>query len=230
MKNVSGANSWAKHYDKNSAIQARNFYPENYVTRVFLSKSPIQFLTGDYQGKSILDIGCGHGRHIPFLQQCGLNVTGLEVSEQQVEKLKQDFNSQAFVCGLASDIPCPSSSFDFILASNSIYYLTSEKEQISSHFAECARVLKQDGRLIFTMLGERHSIFKGADMKLSSNRIRIEQDFLGFRNGVDIYVYREGCEQEIMPDFEVLHHGEIVETVDDTCRHMHYFVAQKCSK
>jgi hypothetical protein len=80
------------------------------------------------------------------------------------------------------------------------------------------------------MLGEQHSIFSGADMSQLSNRIRIKQDFLGFRNGVDIYVYRQGCEQEIMPDFEILHRGEIVETADDTCRHLHYFVAKKHSK
>lgn len=226
MTNKSGTNSWSNFYVDQNGGNTHNFYPENFVTRVFLSKSPIQFLDESYQDKLILDLGCGHGRHIPFLLNCGFNVTGLEVSDDQVAHLQATFRDQAhFCCGSASSIPCENHSFDFVLASNSIYYLDGNHQGIKTHLEECKRVLKDGGKLIFSLLDRNHSLFDGAITNECEDILTIRKDFLGFRDGVRIQVHGDKTMQILQEAFNVLHTGEVLESVGKHRRHFHYYVA-----
>lgn len=216
---------WQHFYLEHTS--SNNFYPENFVIRVLKSKAPVQFINDKYYGKKILDLGCGYGRHIPFLTNCGFNVTGLEVSESQVESLKEAFPSTEFITGNANSIPVEDKYFEYLLACNSIYYLDNENMPINLHFNECARVLCAGGKIIFSMLGIKHSIFNNCT-KLANHNYQINEDFLGFRNGVLIRPYLESDNyDEIFTGFIVDHHGEIIETVSGFCRHIHYFVATR---
>lgn len=228
--NKSGSESWATYYQKTTDSNKNNYYPENFVTRIFLSSSPIKFINRELEGKHILDLGCGHGRHIPFLLNQALQVTGLEVSEQQIKKLKSDFENIDFICGTAADIPSTNNSYDFILASNSIYYLMERNSTIKSHFAECLRVLKPDGLLIFTLIGTQHSLLEDAKEVKDTKVFKIDKDFLGFRNGVFVQVYSDSIKQDIFSSLDILHHGEVIETVGQSCRHLHYFVARNSER
>ena len=228
MKNsVSGPESWAQYYKNRSSLNLKNYYPENFVSRVFLSKSPVKFIDCDYQGKQILDLGCGHGRHIPFLIDLGLNPTGLEVSQQQIDELKTNFARIPFIKGTAKEIDSPAESYDFVLACNSIYYLASKSDLAIDHFKECHRVLRKGGLLIFTLMGPKHSIFDGAEEVASNGVFKIENDFLGFRDGVCIQAYSTEFLSEVAMYFDIQQKGEIVEAVDNHCRHVFYFVAKK---
>lgn len=223
MEGRSADLAWAEFY--NNLSKTNNFYPENFVTRVFLSRSPVAFLPQEYQGKSILDIGCGHGRNIPFLKNNGFNVTGLEVSDEQVGKLHNSLPGANYIKGTAKQLPCSDNEFDYALACNSIYYLTTEQHNIKSHFDEVRRVVKSKGYFVFSMLGEQHSIFN--DSKPNDIGVyTINSDFLRFRQGIKIQGYRDEVLKEYLQGYELLHHGEVLETVSGTCRHIHYFVAQ----
>ncbi len=228
--NKSGSESWATYYQKTTDSNKNNYYPENFVTRIFLSTSPIKFIDHELKGKHILDLGCGHGRHIPFLLNQALHVTGLEVSEQQIKTLERNFENINFICGTAENIPAAKNSYDFILASNSIYYLTERNSTIKSHFAECLRVLKPDGLLIFTLIGTQHSLLTDAKEIKDTKIFKIDKDFLGFRNGVYVQTYSDSIKQDIFASLDILHHGEVIETVGEYCRHFHYFVAKNSEK
>ena len=214
---------WTGFYKEE--VKKNSLYPENFVTRVFLSTSPVQFLDRDYKGKKILDLGCGHGRHIPFLSNLDFDLTGMEVSEQHISSLTERFPEQHFVKGLAHSMPFSDDEFDFILACNSIYYLTSSAITFEQHIRECIRVLRADGHLIFSMLGNKHSVFDDA-IDEGKGVYKIEIDFLGFRNGVSIQTYQEEVVSTIFDGLKILHQGEVLETVGSNCRHFYYFVAQ----
>lgn len=218
----SGTDNWVKYYEKKK--EYNNYYPENFVTRVFLSNAPVSFLKGDYEGKTVLDLGCGHGRNIPFLLNCGFDVTGVEVTETLVEALRKSFRKGQFHKAKAQKLPFQDSWFDYILACNSIYYLDDEQESIKCHLSELSRVLKPEGRIVFSMLGSKHSILSEAEM-LGAGLCRIRKDFLGFREGTKIQ-YFDNSVDDLFSELKILHRGEIVESVDDwAIRHLFYFVA-----
>ncbi|MBX2833447.1 MAG: class I SAM-dependent methyltransferase [Micavibrio sp.] len=219
-----GGQAWSGFYaDLHDPI---NFFPENFVSRVFLSEKPVSFLDKSYRGEKILDIGCGYGRHIPFLRTLGLDVSGLEVSEELVVRLQSDFPDSHFYCGLSSKTPCKDDTFDMLLACNSIYYLESEVDDIRQNFSECARILNNNGVFIFSMLGAKHSILKGS-MKRKENAV-IKQDFLGFRNETVIRpLWTKNDIFEVVDNlFDIEKRGEILEECEGFVRHLHYFVAR----
>ncbi len=204
-----------------------NFFPENFIARIFLSKHPVQFLEGCYDGLSILDLGCGHGRHLPFLSNIGFaNVDGLEVSADQVAKLQQQFPQSRFYCGTSSDIGTDDGVYDFVMACNSLYYIDDMRAGFSANIRECSRILKEGGSFIFSMIGAQHSIL--SHCKREDEYAILTNDFLGFRDGT---ILRPLWNPEEMPllleGFIIEKSGEILETCEGSVRHLHYFVARK---
>jgi len=153
--------AWARHYA--AGARAAPLYPESFVVRVFRSERPVAFIAErDYRGQSVLDLGCGRGRHVLFLEDLGMRVMGLEVSGEQVEALRARFPDAAFVTGSNTAIPAAEASFDWVLAVNSIYYLDSPQTDFAAVMAETARVLKPGGRLVASIIGHRHALLARA--------------------------------------------------------------------
>ena len=221
--NASASEKWSGYYMDTRT--SKNYHPENFISRIFTSKSPVCFIEDNYVKKRILDLGCGHGRHIPYLNSLGFDVCGMEVSKKQVDELSKIFTNNVFIMGDSSNIPIGDNQLDYIMACNSIYYVEGNSLGFSKHIVECARVLIKDGRLIFSMLGDKHSIFKNSVHKEDNIRLVVE-DFLNFRNGVLVrpYLFSDRNE-DLFPYFKIEHQGEIIETVGGYCRHIHYFVA-----
>lgn len=220
---VDTVSKWEEFY-RRSGGKPHNFYPENFVARVFLSSAPVKFLDDDYNARTILDLGAGHGRHIPFLRQLGFSVTGLEVSADQVSRLQEIFPDCTFTEGSSRETTLPDKAFDYVLACNSIYYLE-PGSSFEDHMREMSRILKPRGHIVFSMLGTRHLALLDADKQGDGTYI-VKSDFLNFREGVTIRPFTAGDDHSLFKQFEILHHGEIVETVSSTCRHIHYFVAR----
>jgi len=223
---------WSNYYK--SIDQSQNYYPESFVHRVFSSKKPVQFINDEYVGKSILDLGCGHGRNIPFLSSLGLILFGLEVSDSQVSLLKSIFPDFSFFKGTNLNIPIKDSFFDYVLACNSIYYIDDINKSFSDHLLEVKRVLKKNGVFVLSMLGKKHSIFKNST-EIKKNYFHIEEDFLNFRNGVYIRQFDAKTEDpnELFSGFKINSFAEISESVqlpdsqNSFNRHLYYFVLIK---
>ncbi len=221
---ASVSDSWTTYYK--SLGNANNFYPENFVTRVFLSKSPVQLLDGNYNNKRVLDLGCGYGRNIPFLLNNGLEVTGIDIADDLINRLKKQFPEQKFDKGTAENLPYSSGYFDYVLACNSLYYMKNKDGDFSTHVNESLRVLKDEGYFVFSMLGVNHSILNNSERD-NSYLYCISNDFMGVRNGVYVQAFHPTIKKELFGKLKLLHHGEVLETLGETCRHIHYFVAQK---
>lgn len=108
---------------------------------------------------SILDIGCGYGRHAVYLSKYK-NITcdkyyGIDISENMLRRLLKYklaynfFPSAEFtlICMPAGQLPIEDNSIDFVLSSNVFIHM--EKEQVKRTLAEVARVIKPGGLFIF---------------------------------------------------------------------------------
>jgi SAM-dependent methyltransferase len=109
-------------------------------------------LLGQVQGLTILELGCGGGQCAVALAQHGAQVTGQDVSEAQLAFARQRAAAAGveipFVAGSAVDL----SGFgpetqDLILA----VYVLPYVEPLAACLAECWRVLRPGGRLVFSL-------------------------------------------------------------------------------
>jgi len=79
-------------------------------------------LLGDVKGKSVLDIGCGSGRLVRKLTDKGANVTGVDISEEQIKLAVKEEENRHFpnkAQYVVEDIRTPASKlggeFDFVV-------------------------------------------------------------------------------------------------------------------
>jgi len=93
--------------------------------------------------QKILDIGCGTGFNIDYVQTSGFpSVVGLDLSKDALEFCKTR-NLSDLICGDAITIPFVDKSFDVILALDLLEHLENDIQAIH----EFARILKPGGKL-----------------------------------------------------------------------------------
>lgn len=97
----------------------------------------------------ILDVGCGTGAFLRLLRgRSGfpLHLTGIDASEDMLEKARGDAGSISFQCGDASILPFGSASFDAVVSILALHHMSEEIR--GRAIGEMARVLRPGGRII----------------------------------------------------------------------------------
>ncbi len=116
---------------------------------------------------TILDHGCGTGRHIKYLVEQDFIVTGTDYSAEALSLAKQSLGQQenfALVnCGMG-EIPVKNNSFDAIISIQTIQHgLKSERDQA---FTEIKRTLKTGGLLLLRTISQKHLVYgKGTEVE-----------------------------------------------------------------
>ena len=64
-------------------------------------------------GSSVLDVGCGTGRHLLFLKRKGCHVVGLDYSREMIKIAERKVKDVEIVLADMRDIPFPDDFFDF---------------------------------------------------------------------------------------------------------------------
>jgi len=102
----------------------------------------------DPAGKTIVDVGCGDGAIVRHLQRLGGLVTGVEISERQLERARKSpaIGHEAYKVGCGEALPFTDESADAILYINSFHHVP--VESMGQALAEARRVLKANGELI----------------------------------------------------------------------------------
>lgn len=109
--------------------------------------SRMQALLAFEAGQQVLDIGCGTGNYTIALAEAGLNLIGVEPSEQMLTTARSRNATITWRSGRAEQIPLVDQSVDAVLASLTLHHW----QDLRLGFKEVARVLKPGGRfVIFT--------------------------------------------------------------------------------
>lgn len=112
-------------------------------------------LLPDFQGKTVLDLGCGYGWHCKYAAEHGADqVLGTDISCKMLETAQQKNASPNIIyqqCAM-EDLRLPDDSFDVVLSSLAFHYV----EDFSALAGKISRWLKESGQLVFSV---EHPVF-----------------------------------------------------------------------
>jgi SAM-dependent methyltransferase len=135
--------NYSQYYDllyKNKDYKAE----ADYVVSLLRQYSPIPV-------KSILDIGCGTGAHDVFLNKAGLEITGLDLSENMISIAKANYGNiknLSFVAGDSKSFNL-SSKFDAVISLFHVVSYNTKNEELLSTFKNVHAHLKEQGIFVF---------------------------------------------------------------------------------
>lgn len=115
----------------------------------------MQKLMPDFEGKRVLDLGCGYGWHCFYAAKEGAKyVLGTDISEKMLETArgKNDFENVEFQRTAMEDIAFEAGSFDVVLSSLAFHYVKEYKALVQN----ISRILKPGGSFVFSV---EHPVF-----------------------------------------------------------------------
>lgn len=104
-----------------------------------------QFGRRDFQGMTVLDIGCGNGAKLFDFYKRGAKVVGLELSDEKLAVARRYMPEGVFVRSTLQDARFPTDSFDIIIADNVLEHIPDADAFVSL----VAEHLKSDGQAVF---------------------------------------------------------------------------------
>lgn len=133
-----GYNQCAKDYLDNRDLFKNIKYLNDLISRLSNNKA------------KILDLGCGCGIPIDkYLLEKDFEVTGVDISEEQINLAKNNLPEGDFFVGDMSEINFPDNSFDAVTSFYAIFHLPREKHL--SVLKNIFSILKPGGYLLITM-------------------------------------------------------------------------------
>jgi SAM-dependent methyltransferase len=108
----------------------------------------------DWDGKSVLDFGCGSGRLLRWLLphvDAGATLTGCDIHEPSVRWLREQYPSavRLYASDVEPPLPEPDGTFDLVCAISVFTHVTGWADWL----LELRRVLKPGGLLVASVLG-----------------------------------------------------------------------------
>lgn len=149
-----------------------------------------------FQGKKLLDLGCGQGQDTLFFAENGYNVTGLDYSEQalasfnhkNIKKIFHDMHDLSIF---------PDYSIDIVYSSFSLHFF--QIEELHKIFKEIHRILKHNGFLMF--------IAKNKKDKYYGKGERIDDETFVYE-GILRYFFTEPILKQLLNLFTILQFKE----------------------
>jgi SAM-dependent methyltransferase len=175
-----------KYDDFYRARNPDHVYPVEFVVRAFLGNYPRHKTdTTKYPGRHVLDLGFGDGRNMPLLHNLGMQVSGVEISQEICDltqtRMKGIGIDVDLKVGRNHNIPYPDGFFDTVLACHACYYIDPDT-RFDDNLREIARVLKHGGSFVFSVPIGTSYIMSGAK-DLGDGHMEIANDPYGVRNG-----------------------------------------------
>lgn len=111
----------------------------------YLEKPTLKSVVGSVKGKRVLDLGCGPGILTDYFKRKGARISGIDISEKEIEIARSEFSGIDFKVASAYKLPYPKDAFDVVVSSWVIHYLDFDKVLKEVH-----RILKRGGFLVFS--------------------------------------------------------------------------------
>lgn len=223
------AASWRSIYTQDGSLA----YPAEGVIRIFKGSFPNLHMPKPSPGNSILDVGCGDGRHLPMFHAQGLRIAAVEIADQIAAQLQERMETLGVVAdirtGHAAELPFEDESFDYLLTWNSCYYMSLADADFQQHVSEMARVLRQGGWIVASIPKKDNFIFKGSKPHTVPGYRVIQDDFFGSRNGeiMRCMESREDLERSFSGHFEGFCHADLDMDWFGLSYRWHVFAAQR---
>lgn len=150
----------------------------------------------DFNGKKVLDMGCGNGYDLVDIQGKGGIVSGIDASEEMIRAAKEKIPEGDFKVGFFENIPEPDKSFDVVISK---YALQTSKD-VSLALEEAARVLKPGGVLAYVTTHPLRQFME----KNKSDKDYFTQEVVTsnlFDNSVTVYEPSHTMGEYLNPDF-----------------------------
>lgn len=192
---------WNLHYKKNKSVLA---YPDENLVRLIMKELQRY---NSLDELAAIDIGCGSGRHIAFLQHTGLShVFGTDNSMNALE-LCRDLNPEQLINCDNRSIPLRDEYFDISVAWGSLHYST--KTEIIPMINEIRRITKSGGAFFATLRSDKDTYLK-TGKHLGNNTWQTGLDDL---SGTVVSFYNEEELTEIFSGFGEFKYGWMARTI-----------------
>jgi ubiquinone/menaquinone biosynthesis C-methylase UbiE len=137
-------NSWEEIYSENT-FRNKNEYPSEDIVSFMMRK--YGSIT-DKSSLNVLDLGCGWGNNLKFLDEKGFSSVGVDISGSAVQHcVSSGYN--AIECDFKT-LPFDRNSFDVVVDRQSLQH--NELEEIHLTLSEIYRVMKKGGVFFSTMV------------------------------------------------------------------------------
>lgn len=182
---------------------------------------------------SVLDLGCGLGRHSILFAKEGFKVTSIDISRDGVNFLRKwEHEENLIITSTVGDIlhlPFADDAFDFIFSYHVISH--TDTEGFNQIVNELKRVIKPDGQIFLTLCSKETWSFAEANFpKLDENTV-LKDEPPAEINVPHFFVNRDDI-LNLFKDFEITQIRHI-----DNCyvngkkqNNKHYFVEMNCHK
>ncbi|MBN1833701.1 MAG: class I SAM-dependent methyltransferase [Deltaproteobacteria bacterium] len=82
-------------------------------------------------GERVLDIGCGGGNHLEFMNRLGLDITGIDASPYMINLARERLGNRCSLNrGIAEDLPYEDNEFDLVVLINTLELLDDPLEAL----------------------------------------------------------------------------------------------------
>ncbi len=117
------------------------------------------------ESRDILDVGCGSGIFSDFAHSKGFSVTGIDACENLIKHAYQRNPNIRFLHGDMEEMSFSNDSFDVVCGFNSFQYAAN----IKNAFAEAKRVLKDKGKIVVMIWGNKEDCEVSSYLKAVGN-------------------------------------------------------------
>ena len=153
--------------------------------------------------KSVLDLGCGLGRHSILFAEYGFKVTAVDISDDALDFLKKYSKERKAVisCRKADmeQMPFADDAFDCVFAMHSAGH--TDSEGMKRVMAEIRRVLKPGGSLFITLCSKETYTFLQPDLPRPDENTVIKTE--GAEQGVPHYFADPDRITSLFSEFEL---------------------------
>lgn len=155
----------------------------------------------DFQGKNVLDLGCGYGWHCIYAKEQGAeSVIGIDLSKKMIDKAKEKSKglSIEYYQMPIEDIEFEKEQFDVVFSSLTFHYI----QDLKALFRKINKYLKKGGSFVFSM---EHPVFTAKseqDWFKDENRNRLHWP-------VDNYQYEGARETSFLGHKVVKYHRTV---------------------
>ena len=136
------------------AEEVAEIYGEGLLSEKLSLKPTNLEVVGSIAGQEVLDLGCGGGAYSAIFADAGARVTAVDNSKTQIERAraKQNRESIEYIVGDAVSLSSLQDASKDLVFMNMVLINVADKTTVQKIFEEARRVLRENGRLVFSMI------------------------------------------------------------------------------